>query len=565
MTRERQVMPRIRLLIDLLEADVGRVPVEQKVEQLRLLRHGTEDAGREVDLLLLSKLEEYRRGLQAAGEAQRELRAMLETLAAPPHHPALFLGWFDGGEKPLALVHHGNARRFVRIADGVAVDRIEIGSEVLLSHELNVLLKPSPFGPTPSGETAVFSRKVDDRRIVLKSRDEEIVAQAASTLQEIELREGDLVRWDRSSYLAFDRIERPKESRHLLRTSPEARFERIGGLDGQIAALKDAIRIGSRRDLAARYGLRPVRGITLAGGPGNGKTLLAQGVANWMSDSFGAERTHFLNVKPSELNTMWFGQSEENVRELFRIARELGSAHADVPTVIFFDEAETVGGKRGETVTRVDDKVLNALMVELDGLQDRGNILVIAATNRLDLMDDALLRPGRLGDLRLEIPRPDRAAAERILEKHLPPDLPYAANGHGRDAEANRRELISTVASRIFTQNGNGELARITFRDGKRRTARTADLVSGAVLAQIAQSAKRRALLREEEGSEVGIRQEDLLTAAVEEFEAIARTLTPVNCRWQIDGMPTDVDVVRVERIERRAARAHEYLSAPAA
>ncbi|MBD3163169.1 MAG: AAA family ATPase [Candidatus Latescibacteria bacterium] len=555
----------MRLLMNLLGADGERMPLEQRLEHLQMVRNGSPEGGREVDQILLRKLEEYRHGLHAAGEAQKELRAMLEALVAPPHHPALFLGWFATDEGPLALVHQGNARRFVRIADGIAPEELAIGAEVLLSHELNLLLRPSPFGQTPSGETAVFQRRVDDGRVVLKSRDEEIVVQAASTLGAIELRAGDLVRWDRSSYLAFDRVERPVDSTHLLRASPEKRFEMIGGLEAQIEQVKEAIRIGSRREMAARYGLRPTRGITLSGPPGTGKTMLAQGIANWMSDAYGEERTHFLNVKPSELNTMWFGQSEENVRELFRVAREMGAAHPEVPTIIFFDEVETIGAKRGETVTRVDDKVLNALMVELDGIQSRGNLLVVAATNRLDLMDDALLRPGRLGDLKVRIPRPDRTAAEQILAKHLPAELPYAANGHGDDAAANRQALIAAAASRIFTQNGDGDLAQITLRDGKRRTARTADLVSGAVLAQVAQAAKRKAFLREEAGVEIGIRAEDLLTAAVEEFEAIAANLTPASCRWYIDDLPTDVDVVRVERVARRAARAHEYLSAPAA
>jgi SpoVK/Ycf46/Vps4 family AAA+-type ATPase len=198
-------------------------------------------------------------------------------------------------------------------------------------------------------------------------------------------------------------------------------------------------------------------------------------------------------------------------------------------------------------------------MAELNGLEDRGNVLVVAATNRLDTLDPALARPGRLGDLMLRIPRPGRAAARDIFRKHLPLDIPYASNGH--DSAAARDLLIDSAVSRIYSPNGDSQLATITFRDGKRRTVQARDLINGSEIAKIAQTAAERACLREAENGPGGVALEDLLSGVEEFFETAAQGLTPVNCRTHLDDLPQDMDVVRVDSVERKVRRPHSYLN----
>jgi len=265
-----------------------------------------------------------------------------------------------------------------------------------------------------------------------------------------------------------------------------------------------------------------------------------------------------MNIKPASLHSMWYSQSEANYREAFRVAREAGDREPEVPVVMFFDEVDSLGASRGHSLMRVDDRVLTAFMTELDGLDSRGNILVVGATNRRDSMDAALLRPGRLGDLVLEVPRPNIKAAREIFRRHLQADIPYAVEGF--DSNDSRREIIESAVSRLYSPNGDSDLFAITFRDGKRRIVRAKELISGASIAKIAISAKERACLDEVETGESGVRLKHVLSAIAEEFESIAGTLTPANCRQHLTDLPQDVDVVRIEAIKKRASRSHEYL-----
>jgi proteasome-associated ATPase len=266
-----------------------------------------------------------------------------------------------------------------------------------------------------------------------------------------------------------------------------------------------------------------------------------------------------MNVKPSELHTMWYGQSEANYREAFRAARLAGELEPDVPVVMFFDELDSVGMSRGRANSNIDDRVQTAFMAELDGLAGRGNIIVVAATNRRDAIDPALLRPGRLGDLVLEVPRPNMKAGQDILSRYLGSNIPYARNGHGDDAAATREDIISAAVSHIYAPNANNELATIQFRDGKRRVLRAADLVSGAIIANVVNVAVERACLREVETNEPGLRVEDVVIALTEEFETAARALTPANCRHHLTGLPQDVDVVSVEPVARKVKQPLRY------
>jgi len=547
------------LLEQLFRPGAGDSSLSEKAATLAMLRSAAPDAAARVDRLLLERLEQLGRGLARAEEAQGQLRGLIEKLTAPAWHPALLLGVAESSRGPCALVLHGHSRLVVGLDQGVAPDSLRTGDEVLLANGLNVLIAKSPFVRRRCGETAIFDRRTADGRLVLRSRDEEILVEPAGSLEQVPLRPGQQLLFDREARLAFEVIAPAEESSFFLEDTPRETFDDIGGLDAQIEALQRAIRIHLfHADLARKYRLPRKRAVLLYGPPGTGKTLMARALANWLAQLSRSGRSRFMNIKPAALHSMWYGQTEANYREVFRVAREAGEREPEIPVVMFFDEIDAIGASRGHTWHRVDDRVLNAFMAELQGLEERGNILVVAATNRLDVLDPALLRPGRLGDLQIAIPRPNRRAAREIFFKHLSADAPYAVDS--ADPRRARELIVEAALSRIYSGDAESELATITFRDGRQRVVRAADLINGAEIAGMAQRAVEQACWREAETGQPGIRVSDVLDAVCEFMHAAARRLTPSNCRDHLDDLPQDLDVVRVEPRIRRVPRPHAFL-----
>jgi proteasome-associated ATPase len=528
-------------------------------DRLRLLwaaRLHSRDQSRQLDRLLLEETTRLHDGLERVRQRQAELEQTFARLTAPPWHAAVFVAATDTPRGPQAIVAHNGATRLVGAVDELDLGGLRAGEEVLLGPELNVVVGTLPQRLLATGETATFDRWASDGRMIVRARDEEIVLQVAADLRADDLRPGDQVRWHRTVGMAFERIERATGEHLFLEDSPSDTFADVGGLDTQVGELQRVIRLHLQHpDAVRRYRLRRKASVLLSGPPGTGKTLLARALAHWLGELSGAGRSRFMNIKPGSLHSMWYAQSEANYREAFRLAREAGARDPDVPVVMFFDEVDAIGAARGDSLHRVDDRVLTALMTELDGLESRGNILVVAATNRRDALDPALLRPGRLGDLVLEIPRPGRAGARQIFQRHLPADVPCADGAAGpRDA------LIEAAVSRLYAPNGLGELASVTLRDGRRRAVTARDLVSGAAIAAICRTALERACLRDAETGERGLRLTDLLDAIDGELRSAAATLSPANCHRHLDGLPQDVDVVRVEPVLRPARREHRVL-----
>lgn len=529
---------------------------------LSQFRAASPEAGASLDRLMVEEIGRLRAGLETARMAQDDVRQTIEELTAPPHFPGVFVASAGDGPIPRAVVRLGGELRAVGFGETDPAD-FQTGDELLLSQERNIIITKLPPTAFTCGETATFVRHAGDGRLVLKLRDDEVVVLAATALREASLKAGDQLRFDRSVWMAYERLERQHGEEYFLEETPCETFDDVGGLDREIDTLKRSIELHFYHAFTVqKYRLRRKKAVLLHGPPGTGKTLLARCLANWLAGLSKSGRTRFISLKPSQLHSMWHGQTEKNYRECFRLAREAGECEPEVPVVMFFDEVDSIGATRGRSANQIDDKISNAVMAELNGLEERGNILVVSATNRLDAIDAAWRRPGRLGDLTLRIPRPGRIAARQIFEKHLPADIPYAANGH--PPESTRKNAIDTAISMIFSPNGDGELAHVMFRDGKRRPVRAGSLINGAEIASIAQSATERACAREAGGGESGVQVEDVASAVGDFFGTVASALTPLNCRNYIDDLPQDVDVVRVDLVERKVGHPYRYFNSVA-
>ena len=549
------------LLQILLEGDANARARMGMVLHLQELRHGGGITEEVIDHTLLTAVMRLRSGLNHATAAQKELHALVQQVTRPPWFPAMFVESMAVGEENLARVTHGGGGRVVGLGPDVDPEELNCGDEVLLSHDLNLLVAKAPHALLPSGELARFERYTEDKRLLLRFRDEEIMVHSGAMLADGELSHGDLVRWNRDAALALEKIERSEGRHHFLEDTPAETFADIGGLDPQIETLTNMLLIDIMgRSEASMYQLRRRGSVLLTGPPGTGKTLMARACANWLGRQAASGRSRFMNIKPGGLGSVWYSQTEANLREVFAVAREAGDEEPDVPVVMFFDEIDGLGGARGRSFNSVEDRVLDSFMVELDGLSDRGNVFVIAATNRPDILDGGLMRAGRLRDNVIEVPRPGRQGARAIFSRYLKPELPYAHNGEG--AEAARQTLIDSTVSRLYAANGEADLAWLTLRDGTQRLVQIKDLLSGADIARISREALETACRRDiqSEGRERGVRLEDLLRAVAGEVEEMAGMLAPHNCGMHLTDLPAGMDVVRVEPIRKKAARAYRYL-----
>jgi proteasome-associated ATPase len=551
-----------QLLLAIFASGADAVNRDEQLAMLQMVRCESAEHDIAIDQWLLDFIERQRAGLEEIRDQQTQLRTVLAEMSATPWQPAIFLGRVASGDVSAASVTYGNTVRVVGLAHGVSIADLAPGDEVLLARDLNVVMRKAPFRSIRASDTAEVVRVLSDGRLLVSQNNEELVVLAAASLATDTLAAGDRVLWDRNVALAFEKIEKACDSDLFLSETPREGFDEIGGLSVEIALLQRSLRLHMLHpDVVRRYHLKRTGSVLLFGPPGTGKTLMARALAAWLGERSPAGRAHFVSIKPGALHSHWYSQSEANYREVFRKARDIGAAHPEMPVVLFFDEVDAIGAARGEGVTRVDDRVLTAFMAELDGLEARGNILVVAATNRRDAVDPALLRPGRLGDLVIEIPRPGMTAAAAILGKHLPTDIPYAGV---EDDEGRRRSVIIDAAvSRLYAPNAEGEVAAITFRDGTRRGIQARELVSGAMLAKVARVAVERACLREIEGGPSGVDATDILDAVADEVDSAVSGLTPMNCHAFVSGLPQDLTAVRVEAARRKTTRAYRYVGTP--
>ncbi len=552
------------LLLQRISRDEDPESPDAQWETVRLMQRYCQDVG----VRLGASLQEENKGLRGAFKMleknNQKLQEKIEGMLAPPWFPAIYLGPALTEGRSAAVVFDGHGRRVVDVHSDIDSDDLMMGDQVFLGETRNLLIAKARIHLDESGETGEFKRYVARNRIVLQSHDEEVVVRASAKLMADQLSVGDLIRWDRRLWIAFEKIGRSTGAENFLEDTPVETFAHIGGLDEQIGILQRSILLHRESsDLVQKYHLRRLGGMVMAGKPGNGKTLMARALANWMASLSPEKKARFMNIKPAGLHSMWYGKSEEQYREAFEVARRFGDQDPTIPVVMFFDEIDACGTSRGTSLGHANDRVLSAFLAELDGLSRRGNILVVGATNRIDALDSALLRPGRLGDCILQIPRPGRQAAREIFSRHLHATVPFAqetgeAQTDGEDT--NRETVIEAALSRLYAGNDANRVATLHFRNGETRQVHARDLISGASIAKIVREASERACLRELDDGSSGLRQDDFWAAIDDEVEQAASVLTTGNCRNYLEDLPQDVDVIRVELVKRATAQMYRVL-----
>ena len=432
----------------------------------------------------------------------------------------------------------------VRLSPDVDPQQLRVGKLAWLSRERNCLLEIDDTPPFWT-EVGTFDRYLEGRRRILVRWHEQLLPlTVADEFAERELKKGDQIGFEPPPVgLAYERLDKEDTAHLFNEDTTHEDFSRLGGLDREINQIIRVLDFSLLHgDVAARYRLQERRGILLEGPPGNGKTAIARCVASYLREQLPGKRCRFMEIiGASKIYSMWLGESEARIAERFEAARE---AAADGPVVMFFDELDALGRKRGDVGSNAPDRILASLLGQLDSTRRLSNTFFIAATNRADMLDPALLRPGRF-DLKLRIPAPRRAAARMILGRYLD-GLPLEQNGSGSPEPA---AYIEPLLSAIYSPSGPyAELARVRLADSRILPVAGRQLVSGAMLEHVVSRAAEEAAQRDiETGKSTGVGLDDLLSALHAELLGSVRILSPENVKNYLSSIPQDARPVSVE------------------
>jgi proteasome-associated ATPase len=506
-------------------------------EEVALLRRRLQESPRRVQTLeeklleakgqlaqAVSQNEKLTFTLQTAKEHVAALREEVEKLTQPPAAYGTYLGTNEDGTVD---VFSGGRKMRVSLHPDIEVESLQRGNEVVLNESLNVILARGGEG---SGEVVVIKEVLEDgrRALVFGRADEERVAELSDALIGVKLRAGDTILMEPRTGLLVEKLDRPEVEELVLEEVPDVTYADVGGLDDQIEAITDAVELPYLyRELYMEHQLPAPKGILLYGPPGCGKTLIAKAVANSLAKKVAEvtgntnARSYFLNIKGPELLNKYVGETERQIRLVFQRARE--KSEEGVPVIVFFDEMDSLFRTRGTGISSdMESTIVPQLLAEIDGVETLKDVIVIGASNREDLIDPAILRPGRL-DVKIRIERPNETAAAQIFSRYLRADLPLDAEevrtlGGGDPAKATQAMIEATV-SEMYRNDEENRFLEVTYQNGDKEVLYYRDFSSGAMIENIVRRAKKLAIKRAIAEETRGIRTEDLLASIRQEYK----------------------------------------------
>ncbi|MEJ7628507.1 MAG: proteasome ATPase [Nocardioidaceae bacterium] len=471
---------------------------------------------------LTSQNERLATTLREARDQIMTLKEEVDRLAQPPTGFGTFLG---RNEDDTIDVFTGGRKLRVNVSPTVDADNLQRGQEVMLNEALNVV---SALEFETVGEVVLLKEVLADegRALVMGNADEERVVRIAQPLLGTTLRSGDSLLLDTRSNYVYERIPKTEVEELVLEEVPDIDYANIGGLMRQIDQIRDAIELPYLHpELFKEHKLKPPKGVLLYGPPGCGKTLIAKAVANSLAKQVAAKtgeegKSYFLNIKGPELLNKYVGETERHIRLVFQRARE--KANEGTPVIVFFDEMDSLFRTRGSGVSSdVENTIVPQLLSEIDGVEGLENVIVIGASNREDMIDPAILRPGRL-DVKIKIERPDAESARDIFTKYLTSDLPLHADDV-REFAGNRDEcvvgMIQRTVERMYTESEENRFLEVTYANGDKEILYFKDFNSGAMIQNIVDRAKKMAIRELLDTGQRGLRVQHLLQACVDEFK----------------------------------------------